>query len=175
MMEFRNKEIDQSNNVVKASGSKGEFEPLSSLLVSQMQFNGKLEADDSTLPLASELKLKDDEHKADCTLLIGSTTLGKGDDGLGEKLMQQFFRALLHQATVPLHVIFLNCSVNLCRMDGPIARQLRALKELGTALHADRTSLQAFGIEDADCLASPINSTGMAQLILESPRVITLP
>lgn len=174
-MEFRNEEIEQSKDAIKASGSKGEFEPLSSLLVSQMQFNGKLEGDDSTLPLASELKLQEDEHKADCTILIGSLKLGKGEDDLGEKLMQQFFRALLHQATVPLHIIFLNCAVNLCRMDGPISRQLKALKELGTALHADRTSLQACGIEDADCLATPINSTGMAQLILESPRVITLP
>lgn len=173
--EFKKAAHASPRPLIKGSGSKGEFEPLSSLLVSQMQFSGKPEADERDLPLSSDLKLADDSQKADCTLLVGSLTLGKGDDELGERLLHQYFRALLHQSTVPLHIVFLNTAVKLTEMDSPIARQLKALKEMGCAIHADRTSLEYFEISDVSCLATAINSTGLAQLILESPRVITLP
>ena len=174
-MENQNEQKDHIKKSIEGSGSKGEFESLSSILVNQMQYNAKSDSEEGTLPLASDLKLATDSHMGDCTLLIGSITLGKDDDTLGESLMQQFFRALLHQSTTPLHIVFLNGGVKLTTMNAPIARQLKALKELGCAVHADRTSLAHYEIKDEDCLAMPINSTGIAQLILESPRVITLP
>ncbi len=155
--------------------TKGEFEPLSSLLIGHMRSDEQTDSSGHGLPVTADLKLATDEQKDDCTLLVGSEFLGRGDDALGAELMHKYFRALLHQSQVPLHIVFLNSAVKLCSEDSPIKRQLTALKEMGCAVHADTTSLEHYKVDIPACLATPINSIGLAQLILESPRVITLP
>lgn len=164
---------NSKKNIKAFKNGKGEIDPLSSVLVTRLQYDSQ--TGDNGLPLASELKLATDEQKSDCTLLIGSEVLGQDNAELGHELMRKFFQALLHQSHVPLHIIFLNSGACLVKPDSPISRQLLALREMGCALHVDQTSLTCHEIKVEDSLATPINSIGWAQLIMESPRVITLP
>ncbi len=152
---------------------KGEIDPLSSVLVTRLRYDSQSENDG--LPLPSELKLHADDHKGDYTLLVGSESMGRDDIELGRDLMRKFFRALLHQSQLPLHIVFLNSGALLVKEGSAINRQLAALKEMGCALHVDQTSLTHYEITVETCLATPINSIGLAQLMVESAKVITLP
>jgi intracellular sulfur oxidation DsrE/DsrF family protein len=163
----RHKRVKAINN------GKGEIDPLSSVLVTRLRYDSQVE--DNGLPLASDLKLQSDEHKGDYTLLVGADVMGRDNEELGKELMRKFFRALLHQSQVPLHIVFLNGGALLVKEDSSINRQLVALKEMGCALHVDQTSLTCYDIKVENCLATPINSIGLAQLMVESPKVITLP
>lgn len=153
------------------SRSKGEIDPLSSVLVTRLRYD----SDGAGLPLPSDLTMHGEGMHNDYTLLVGSEMMGRGNEALGRELMWKFFRALLHQAQVPLHIVFLNSGACLTKPDSPIHRQLHALKEMGCALHVDQTSLTTYEIMQDDCLATPINSIGLAQLMVESQKVITLP
>lgn len=155
---------------------KGELEPLSSLLISSFKAYGDSQTDSGgTLPLAADLRLESENVRNNYTLLVGSSRLGHGSDQLGSELMHKFFRALLHQQHIPLHIIFLNSGVTLTSSDSPISRHLVSLKELGCALHVDQTSVETHGVNMKACLATSINSVGLVQLLVESVKVVTLP
>ncbi|SHO58209.1 sulfurtransferase-like selenium metabolism protein YedF [Vibrio quintilis] len=80
--------------------------------------------------------------------IVGSDTLGKGDDVIGSKLMNAFFNVSSEYDQVPASVFFMNTGVKLCIEGAPALEALKKLAEKGTEILVCGTCLDFFGIKD---------------------------
>jgi selenium metabolism protein YedF len=81
--------------------------------------------------------------------VISSDTLGRGDDGLGRRLMVKFVQQLLAINPRPHVIAFYNAGVNLLLPSSPVAEALRAMEADGVDLIACGTCLDHFQIRTA--------------------------
>ena len=81
--------------------------------------------------------------------VISSDGLGRGDDGLGRRLMMKFVQQLAVMTPRPHVVAFYNAGVNLLLPSAPEADTLRALEADGVDLIACGTCLDHFQIRGA--------------------------
>jgi len=81
--------------------------------------------------------------------VISGDGLGRGDDGLGRRLMVKFVQQLLVMTPRPHVVAFYNAGVNLLVPSAPVADALRALEADGVDLIACGTCLDHFQIRGA--------------------------
>jgi selenium metabolism protein YedF len=80
---------------------------------------------------------------------ISSDALGRGDDGLGRRLMVKFVQQLAALAPRPGVVGFYNSGVNLLVQSSPVIEALQAMEHDGVELIACGTCLDHFQIRDA--------------------------
>jgi selenium metabolism protein YedF len=83
------------------------------------------------------------------TFAITSEVLGRGDDGLGRRLMAKFVQQLAALAPRPSVIGFYNSGVNLLTASSPVIEALQAMEHDGVELIACGTCLDHFQIRDA--------------------------
>lgn len=88
-------------------------------------------------------------------VLIGSQTLGRGDDQIGTVIMTNFLRFLAELEPKPKAIILWNTGVKLAAEDGErtieklqIQEHLRQLQEQGVEILICQTCLDHFGLRD---------------------------
>jgi len=82
-------------------------------------------------------------------LVITSDALGRGDDGLGRRLMVKFVQQVGAVSPRPSLMAFYNAGVNLLVPSSPVLGTLKALEADGVELIACGTCLDHFKIRDA--------------------------
>ncbi len=80
--------------------------------------------------------------------IVGSDTLGKGDDIIGHKLMNAFFNVSADYEQVPASIFFMNTAAKLCVEGADALAALQKLEEKGTEIIVCGTCLDFFGIKD---------------------------
>ena len=78
------------------------------------------------------------------TLIVGGSTLGRGDDALGAILIEKFFTLLAAESSPPETIFFYNTGVRLCLDGSPVLPYLKALRGHGTKLLACGTCLDYY-------------------------------
>ncbi len=81
--------------------------------------------------------------------VISADTLGRGDDGLGRRLMVKFVQQLLVLTPRPHVVAFYNSGVNLLLPSSPVVDAFKSLETDGVDLVACGTCLDHFQIRGA--------------------------
>jgi selenium metabolism protein YedF len=79
---------------------------------------------------------------------ITGTTMGTGDDELGELLMRSFLKTQAQLEEPPAAIIFYNQSVTLCCKGSELLDDLRQLEASGIEIIACGTCLNFFGLSD---------------------------
>ncbi|MEZ8738781.1 sulfurtransferase-like selenium metabolism protein YedF [Photobacterium swingsii] len=80
--------------------------------------------------------------------VVGSDTLGKGDDVIGHKLMNAFFNVSSDYEQAPASIFFMNTAAKLCVEGADALAALQKLEEKGTEIIVCGTCLDFFGIKD---------------------------
>lgn len=106
-------------------------------------------------------------------ILVNSNHLGKGDEDLGELLMETFF-TLLKQREVKPHAIFLlNSGVQLATDESLVSVHLKELSKSGVGILACTTCLNHFHLMDKLVVGSA-STMGKFIELADKYEVITL-
>lgn len=105
---------------------------------------------------------------------VDAESMGRGDEGLGAKLLGNFLRTLASLEPKPEAIVFYNAAVKLL---GPGSQSLDALRQLddsGVDLLACVTCLEFFGLTKDLAVGQVSNMREIAQRLLAAQKVIAI-
>ena len=106
--------------------------------------------------------------------VISSDTLGRGDDGLGRRLMVKFLQQLLTLRPRPDTVAFYNAGVTLLLPSAPVADALKNLEADGVDLIACGTCLDHFKIRSMTAVGRISDMREIVGAMERSDKVIVV-
>ncbi len=107
-------------------------------------------------------------------VIVSAEQMGRGDDGLGAKLLANFLRTLTGIEPKPDAMVFYNAAVKLL---GPGSASLDALRQLdaaGVDLLACVTCLEFFDLTRKIAVGHVSNMREIAQRTLAAAKVVTV-
>jgi len=107
-------------------------------------------------------------------LLVSSSTLGRGDDELGNVLMRSFIHTLGESDIKPHKIIFMNSGVKLVAQGSEVIDDLRALEKESVEILACGTCLGHFGLKDAVKAGRISNMYEIAMALMKATKVISI-
>ena len=107
-------------------------------------------------------------------VLINSEQMGRGDDGLGARLLKNFLLTLPTVDPKPEAIVFYNGAVRLLAPDSPSVDALKKLDEAGVDLLACVTCLEHFGLLERIAVGRVSNMREIVQHTMDASKVITI-
>jgi selenium metabolism protein YedF len=107
-------------------------------------------------------------------LLVGSDTLGRGDDKLGDVLMRTFIHTLGESDIKPHKIIFMNSGVKLVARGSEVIDDLWALERESVEILACGTCLGHFGLKDAVEVGRISNMYEITMALMKATKVISI-
>jgi selenium metabolism protein YedF len=107
-------------------------------------------------------------------VILGSDTMGRGDDALGAKLVGSFLRALASHEPRPEAVVFYNSAVRLLAPESPHLEPLRALDDAGVDLLACITCLEHWKLAQRIAVGTISHMREIVQRTLAAEKVVTI-
>ncbi|BDG07347.1 sulfurtransferase-like selenium metabolism protein YedF [Anaeromyxobacter paludicola] len=107
-------------------------------------------------------------------VVVSGETLGRGDDGLGAKLLGNFLRTLATVEPKPEAIVFYNAAVRLLGRGTPHEEALRQLEDGGVELLACVTCLEFYGLTAQLALGQVSNMREIVQRLLAATKTITV-
>lgn len=105
-------------------------------------------------------------------IYLNSTSMGRGDDSLGEKLLAAFLDTLANVAPRVSHLVLVNGGVKLACAGSPVLEQLRNLASTGVAILSCGTCLNHFVIKDRLQAGKVSNMMEIVEVLSNSARII---
>ena len=112
--------------------------------------------------------------KKSVVIIVNGESMGHGDDGLGTKLITNFFRTLVGVDPKPEAIIFYNAAVKLLAPGSPHLEALHQLEETGVDLLACITCLDFYGLEGKLAIGTVSNMRDICQKLTSATTVVTL-
>ena len=107
-------------------------------------------------------------------IIINSEFFGRGDDGLGEKLMGAFLRKLWAKEEKPDAIICYNSGVKLMAKGASVLDAMMGLYEAGVDILACGTCVEFYGL-NSDMQAGRIsNMDEISAILMSAESVVTI-
>ncbi|MDY2777924.1 MAG: sulfurtransferase-like selenium metabolism protein YedF [Collinsella sp.] len=107
-------------------------------------------------------------------VIVGGSSLGRGDDELGAILMRGLIYALANNDLVPATMVFLNGGAPLTCEGSASLDDIRQLEERGCSVLTCGTCLDHLGLKDRLAVGGVTNLYAIAQLLLSPGGVVEL-
>jgi len=107
-------------------------------------------------------------------VMIGSRTIGEGDDELGEKLMMSYIRTLKEMGEDLWRLIFVNGGVYFATEGAELLPDLKALEEQGVTILVCGTCLNHFDILEKKRVGQTTNMLDIITAMQLADKVISL-
>ena len=107
-------------------------------------------------------------------VLVGGEVMGRGDDGLGAKVLANFLRTLAAVEARPEAVVFYNAAVKLLGPGSASLEALRQLDDAGVDLLACVTCLEFFHLADRLAVGQVSNMREIVQRVMAATKVVTV-
>jgi selenium metabolism protein YedF len=107
-------------------------------------------------------------------VVVNGETMGRGDDGLGAKLVASFLRTAATVDPKPDAIVFYNAAVKLLGPASESLEPLRALHAAGVDLLACVTCLEFFGLTQQLQVGEVSNMREIVRRTMEAGKVWTL-
>jgi selenium metabolism protein YedF len=107
-------------------------------------------------------------------VVLSSEQMGRGDDGLGAKLLGNFLRTLVTVEPKPDAIVFYNAAVRLLGPDSPSLEALRQLDDAGVDLLACVTCLEFFDLTKTLAVGQVSNMREIVQRLMAAHKVVTV-
>jgi hypothetical protein len=106
-------------------------------------------------------------------ILIGSETVGRGDETLGFEILMSLLESLGHRPDKPVAIIFWNTAVNLLAEGSPTVARLKVLEKEGVQILAGRFCLTDLCIADRVAVGKAASMDEILDFLLHN-EVISL-
>ena len=110
----------------------------------------------------------------DSMIVVGSETLGRGDDALGHRLMLKFLTQLATQDTKPSLVAFLNSGVRLLARGSDAVPMLVSLEKDGTDIVACGTCVEHYQMLDLLAIGRVTGQRAIVGSMNSCAKVVTI-
>lgn len=107
-------------------------------------------------------------------VLVGSDTLGRGDDLLGDKLMMSFLKTLKEMGAELWQLIFVNSGVKLTIDTSPALAELQEYEKNGVIVLACGTCLAHFQLSERKRVGQTTNMLDIVTAMQLADKVISL-
>ncbi|HET9596919.1 MAG TPA: sulfurtransferase-like selenium metabolism protein YedF [Anaeromyxobacteraceae bacterium] len=107
-------------------------------------------------------------------VIVHGEAMGRGDDGLGAKLMASYLRTLAGLDPKPDAIVFYNAAVKLLAPGSASLEALRALDEAGVDLLACVTCLEFYELTGKLAVGQVSNMREIAQRTMAAGKVVTV-
>ncbi len=107
-------------------------------------------------------------------VVVNGEHLGRGDDGLGARLMGNFLRTLASVESRPEAVVFYNSAVKLLAHGSACLDGVRALDEAGVELLACVTCLEFYALTEKMAVGHVSNMREIVQRLMGASKVVTV-
>jgi selenium metabolism protein YedF len=107
-------------------------------------------------------------------VVVNADTMGRGDDGLGAKLLGNFLRTIAGLEPKPDAIVFYNAAVKLLAPESASLEALKQLDDAGVDLLACVTCLEFFALTEKLAVGQVSNMREIAQRTLAAGKVLTL-
>ena len=107
-------------------------------------------------------------------LLITASTLGRGDDALGDVLMRTFIHTLGESDIKPHKILLMNSGVKLVARGSEVIDDLRGLEKEGVEVLACGTCLGHFGLKDAVAVGRISNMYEITMALMKAAKVVSM-
>jgi len=172
------KALDQADRVTVIVDNETAAQNVSRLAKSQgCRISIENKEDGTYLHLSAPASCEKEVADASATrivIFVGSSTLGKGDEELGNVLMRTYMHTLREMEKLPVQIIFMNSGVKLVTDGSEVLDDLQALEEKGVELLACGTCLGYYKLKDAVRAGRISNMYDIAATLLEADRVVSL-
>jgi selenium metabolism protein YedF len=109
------------------------------------------------------------------TLLVTSSTLGKGDDVLGEALLKAFVSTLAETGIFEGTVALMNSGVKLALAENSVSESLRLLEDKGCSVLVCGTCTDHYGITEQVSVGTISNMFEITEALLSADKTVTIP
>jgi selenium metabolism protein YedF len=116
--------------------------------------------------------LNKEEASAGAIILLTSDLLGRGDDGLGKRLMESFLDTLGNFARQLTKIVLINGGVRLATADSPHHEQLKALEQTGVEILVCGTCLNFYGLKEKLRCGRVSNMYEIVEQLLRSQKIL---
>ena len=124
------------------------------------------------LVMPEEYLLLEGDTPGHRVVLIGSETMGEGDEALGRKLLLALIDELTSGPILPHAIIFYNGGVRLVAANSPALADLEELEHHGIDVMACATSLEHHGIPTPLAAGRPVSLSEIADCLMKATTVI---
>jgi selenium metabolism protein YedF len=107
-------------------------------------------------------------------VVVNGEAMGRGDDGLGAKLLASFLRTAATVDPKPEAIVFYNAAVRLLGPGSQSLEALRALDAAGVDLLACVTCLEFFGLTQRLQVGHVSNMREIVQRTMEAGKIWTI-
>ena len=107
-------------------------------------------------------------------IVVGSDTMGRGDDELGTVLMKGFIHTLMETSPGPDSLIFFNTGVKLTIHGSEILEDLRTLAQRGVNILVCGTCLDFFEIKDRLAAGVVSNMYDITETMIGAERLVQI-
>lgn len=107
-------------------------------------------------------------------VFLSAETLGRGDDGLGGKLMANFLKTLPEMGQDLWRIVMVNGAVKMAAQDSPHLEALRTLESQGVSILVCGTCLEFFGLLDKRAVGQTTNMLDVVTSLQLASKVIDL-
>ena len=107
-------------------------------------------------------------------VVVNAETMGRGDEGLGVKLLGNFLRTLVAVEPKPDAIVFYNAAVKLLGPSSPSLEALQALDAAGVDLLACVTCLEFYSLTERLAVGHVSNMREIVQRTMAAAKVVTV-
>ncbi len=107
-------------------------------------------------------------------VVVASSSLGRGDEGLGSKLMANFLRKLWASPRKPGTIVFYNSGVNLLVDGAEGIEAVSGLSDAGVDIVACGTCVNFYGIADRLAAGRVSDMQEIVSLLLQASKTISV-
>lgn len=107
-------------------------------------------------------------------IVVGTDTLGNGDDKLGTALMKSYMFALTESEVKPDTMLFLNGGVKLTTEGSQVIESLKILMDSGTEIMSCGTCLDFYGLKDKLAIGTVTNMYTIVEKMNKASNTIKL-
>lgn len=118
--------------------------------------------------------VSDQKQPRRIAVFLSADVIGRGDDGLGGKLMLNFLKTLPELGPELWRIVMVNGAVKMSAQDSPHLEALRALEAQGASILVCGTCLEFFGLLDKRAVGQTTNMLDVVTSLQLADKVIDL-
>ena len=107
-------------------------------------------------------------------VFVNKSTLGVGDEELGQTLMKMFLYTISESSDYPKSILFMNDGVKVPTLNKQATEHLKELEEVGVELLVCGACLNFYGLEDKLSVGAVSNMYEIVEAMKSATKVITL-
>ena len=119
-------------------------------------------------------KVENRKPLGDWCIFINKSTIGVGDEELGQSLMKMFLYTISESSDYPKSILFMNDGVKVPTLNKQAIEHLKELEEMGVELLVCGACLNFYGLQEKLSVGKVSNMYEIVEVMKSAAKLITL-